>query len=110
MVDIIGSDSEVLNPSTYALKAWLSRSIFRLGLYPKALYMPLGIDQSTWSRWTSLEHEHTPPSGMLGPILALLDKQAAAELQQILAPTPTKSGGHFVMPHLKNKRPGATRA
>ena len=52
----------------------------------KAIYMHLGIDQGTWSRWTSYEHPQTPPSGYMVLILELFDQQALEELFDIYRP------------------------
>lgn len=80
----IGHDPEALNPASYALKEWLSAAIFRCRLYPKAIYLELGVDQSTFSRWISLEHDHTLPLHFVPAVLELLDDKAADELVQIL--------------------------
>jgi hypothetical protein len=96
MLDNIGSDHEELHPQAFAVKRWLRMACDRLALYPKAVYLPLGVDAGTWSRWLSLEHHQTLPMGYLPAVLDLLDEQAWYELQDILAPP--------------KKRPGATRA
>ncbi len=101
MVDSIAPDNDQLHPSTYAAKAWLSTAIYRCGLYPKALYLVLGIDQSTFSRWLSLEHEQTLPMGHLPAVLALLDEQALHELTDLL----TQRRGSADI-----QKPGANRA
>lgn len=106
MADSIGQDSPVLHPDTYAFKAWLCRAIFRQNLYPKAFYIPIGVDQSTWSRWTSLEHEQTPPSGCLRAILAILnDRQAEEELRELYTPQRSQSGCHAILSPTKEKKP-----
>ena len=83
---IVGPGDGDLHPTTYALKGWLSSAIHRCGLYPKALYLELGVDQSTFSRWMSLEHEHTLPMYFVPAVLELLDGQAADDLVQIRTP------------------------
>ncbi len=96
----IAPDSDDLNPAKYAAKAWLSTSIYRCGLYPKALYMGLGVDQSTFSRWLSLEHDQVMPMDHLPSVLALLDRQALDELVDLI--TPRRGSAD-------NKKDGATR-
>ena len=97
----IGPEDDQLHPSTFAVKRWLRMAVDRLSLYPKAIYMPLGIDAGTWSRWTSYEHDQTVPTGYLPAILALLDEQARLDLVDLLTP---RSGS------ADSKKPGATRA
>jgi hypothetical protein len=77
MPQMIALHPEGLNPSTYAIKAWINAAIFRLHLYPKAIYLhpSINVDQSTWSRWTSLEHDQTPPSGILMALVALFEHE-----------------------------------
>lgn len=105
MADSIGQEDGNLHPHTYAIKAWLCRAILRRGLYPKALYMPIGVDQSTWSRWTSLEHDQTPPLGYLPAILAVLDDQVAeAELRDLYTPQRSESGRHAILAPTKKPR------
>ena len=92
-----------LHPSKYAAKAWLSTAIYRCGLYPKAIYLEIGVDQSTFSRWLSLEHDHVMPMDHLPAVLALLDKQALDELVDLV--TPRRGSA------VKDKGPGSdTRA
>jgi hypothetical protein len=107
MHDSIASPEGDLNPSSYAIKAWLCAAIFRMKLYPKAMYMPLGVDQSTWSRWTSLEHDQTPPSGMMPAILALLDDQAFYDYCALIRPRISETGDNIIP---TTKKPGVNRA
>ena len=88
----VTAELDALHPDTYAVKAWLTAAIFRCGLYPKAIYLEIGVDQSTFSRWMSLEHDQSPGSGYLRRICALLDQQAVLDLQDVLTP-PTKKPG-----------------
>ena len=90
----VAPDDDELHPAKYAAKAWLSSAIYRCGLYPKAIYMDLEVDQSTFSRWLSLEHDQVMPMDHLPAVLALLDDQAADELVQIL----TKNKGQQERP------------
>ena len=99
MTSVTPPDVE-LHPSTYASKAWLSTTIYRCGLYPKAIYLEIGVDQSTFSRWLSLEHDHVMPMDHLPAVLALLDRQALHELTDLL----TQRRGSA-----DNKKDGATR-
>ncbi len=101
VADSIGPAEGTLHPSKYAAKAWLSTAIYRCGLYPKAIYLEIGVDQSTFSRWLSLEHDHVMPMDHLPAVLALLDRQALDELVDLLTPR----RGSAV-----SKKPGATRA
>lgn len=95
-----------LNPSSFAVKRWLRMACDRLHLYPKAMYLEIGVDAGTWSRWTSYEDDRTVPMGYLPAILALLDEQALHDLIDIVQPRRTASGS---FPALK-KKPGANRA
>ena len=101
MPDIIAPDNDQLHPSTYAAKAWLSTAIYRCNLYPKAIYLVLGIDQSTFSRWLSLEHDQVMPMDHLPAVLALLDRQAVDELVDLI----TQRRGSADI-----QKPGANRA
>lgn len=85
-VPSIGLEGGDLHPSKYAAKAWLSTAIYRCGLYPKAIYLEIGVDQSTFSRWLSLEHDHVMPMDHLPAVLALLDRQALDELVDLVTP------------------------
>lgn len=86
MEEIIVSGDGELNPGAFAVKRWLRMACDRLHLYPKAIYMELGVDAGTWSRWTSYEDERTVPMGALPAILALLDEQALDDLVETIRP------------------------
>ena len=101
MADSIAPQEGALHPSKYAAKAWLSTAIYRCQLYPKAIYMDLGVDQSTFSRWLSLEHDQIMPMDHLPAVLALLDRQAVDELVDLI----TQRRGSADI-----QKPGANRA
>jgi len=105
MQDSIMCGEVELNPSTFAVKRWLRMACDRLHLYPKAMYLEIGVDAGTWSRWTSYEDERTVPMGYLPAILALLDEQAFYDLQDIVRPRKSESGFHTVVPSTKKGRP-----
>ncbi len=86
----IGPEDEGIHPVTYALSAWLYNAIHRLRMVPKAVYLEIGVDQSTFSRWTSLEHDQSIPSYHIPAVLDLLDEQAEVDLRAILRPTKRK--------------------
>lgn len=102
---MIGQEVGEIHPASFAIKRWLRMSSDRMGLYPKAFYMPLGIDAGTWSRWTSYEHPQTPPSGYMGMILALLDQQALEELFDIYRPDWPMSQAPTLIPTKKKATP-----
>ena len=66
--------------SSLAFKRWLRSAMDRRELRPKEIYLELRIDASTWSRYESLQHEHTLPASLLPDLLALLDAQATTDL------------------------------
>lgn len=103
MTDSVGPDHLELHPSAFSVKRWLRMACDRLALYPKAMYLPLGVDAGTWSRWLSLEHDQTLPMGFLPAVLALLDEQAWLDLQDILQPRRTQSGRNAVITSTNRK-------
>ena len=91
----VTAELDGLPPNAFAVKRWLRMSMDRLCLYPKAIYLEIGVDPGTWSRWTSYEHEQTLPIGYLAAVVALLDAQALHDLNDLITP---------------KKKPGANRA
>ena len=73
-----------INPDSIAVKRWLRQAIDRLELLPKQVYMELRIDSSTFSRYESLQHEHTVPMGLLPGLLRVLDQKALDDLIAVL--------------------------
>lgn len=108
MAPSIGNTCTDIHPASYAVKRWLRMSSDRLGLYPKAIYMHLGIDQGTWSRWTSYEHPQTPPSGYMALILELFDQQALEDLFDIYRPDWPVPNQTPLIPNKKKAAPGRT--
>lgn len=81
----IHPEADPIDPTTFAVKRWLRMSVDRLGLYPKALYLELGVDAGTWSRWTSYEHDASLPMRHLPAVLSLLDSEAREDLFDLLS-------------------------
>lgn len=74
-----------------ALTRWLRMAVDRNGLMPKELYIDLGVDAGTWSRWTSLEDDRTPPIAELPLILSHLDDQAWQDFKALVATLKAKA-------------------
>lgn len=89
----VTAELDGLPADAFAVKRWLRMSMDRLCLYPKAIYLEIGVDPGTWSRWTSYEHEQTLPIGYLAAVVALLDAQALHDLNDLITPK-KKPGGN----------------
>lgn len=80
----IGPDEVELHPSQVAATRWLRLAIDRKGLLPKQVYLDLGRDKSTFSRWCSYEDEHCIPLSDLLAALPILGDQAAEDLIHLI--------------------------
>lgn len=87
--------SPAIHSASVELTRWLRMAVDRCRLMPKEIYIDLGVDAGTWSRWTSLEDDRTPPLSELPIILAHLDETAWQEfmalVQSLKAQAPTTS-------------------
>ena len=72
----VGPGHEGIHPMKYAYKRWLRMAIDRMDIPHKAIYMELGVDQSTFSRWLDGSKEQELPAHLLPRVMALLDQEA----------------------------------
>lgn len=86
-------DLQESNPQKYAYKRWLRMAVDRLALPQKALYMEIGVDQSTWSRWLDYHRDQELPGHLLPRVLALLDAEARHDLDDLLSSPKTLNPG-----------------
>ena len=84
MTEKINPEPAEINKRQVAIKCWLISSILRKGLLPKQIYLDLGVDKSTFSRWLSLEDSHTPNLEMVLRMVPMLDDQAEDDLVDLI--------------------------
>lgn len=73
-----------VHDTSVACKRWLRSALDRQHILPKQVYLHLGVDAGTFSRWCSYEHHQTLPMGALLRVLELMDAQALEDLILIL--------------------------
>lgn len=80
----VGSDEVVLNPYEVAATRWLRLAMDSSRVLPKEVYLELGRDKSTFSRWQSYDDLHTIPLADLLQALPVLGETAAEALIELL--------------------------
>jgi len=69
---------------TLKVKRWLRTAADRLERMPQDLYVPLGVDAGTWSRWESLNDERFIHLGMLPTVIQALSEEEMENLFDLI--------------------------
>lgn len=80
----VGSDEVVLTPYEVAATRWLRLAMDSSRVLPKEVYLELGRDKSTFSRWQSYDDQHCIPLSDLLQALPVLGDAAVEDLLDLI--------------------------